>query len=540
MSSVDSRVLMEDISAEVATNPAVSGLVGATIHGYVEQLGQAFAQREGLDPASIEEAGANLFAARSRGRGAAKPAGPSEPEGDSPWGVREWGNAVSIALGIEHVLNTYVAPLFSGIGAGRPAENEERFEQEQDEFAQCVDELRGTMHDGGQSLGEIVKSMELSSNIFLQLALRVLKAARMTTVAGISSGLVVDLAVSALQNAKEVNDDGNACIADILDEMVCQCEEVAEKEPVAPQPTYGRDTKEPGAPKGPVAEPIPKPRPAPESEPAPETAPAPGQAPHPVQEPSPAPAPKETPVAGDTSPSPGAEKNAAMEKQLEAESVEHKKQVEEPIKPEAPAPLVPMETISTTAASAGLDINVDLDVDINVDLASSGASYTDASQLKDLAPPSVRIESISDMMQGPMGSSGCASLLGALSLITAECFEGCTSELSPEQPEEPSDVPEPVEPEPEAPEAEPAHSEPESEEPDPDNGVIAPPPELAEVEEPPAPPKKGLIEQPELAEPQTESVTSHESVDKPAAPEQAPDNNDAPEPRSRARKVDSF
>lgn len=88
---------------------------------------------------------------------------------------------------------------------------------------------------------------------------------------------------------------------------------------------------------------------------------------------------------------------------------------------------------------------------------------------------------------GTLGAAGAAAALGALECITAAQQECPPPEPVPEPTPEPEPEPAPeCEPEP-APEAEPAPPPPTTPV---DDGVIAPPPELAQVEEPAPPPKK--------------------------------------------------
>ncbi|WP_018297723.1 hypothetical protein [Corynebacterium lubricantis] len=557
MSSVDSRALIAQIAGEVSSNPEVSALAGPAINDFLTDLKGSFDERDGLQPGSISAAGTQLFAApRKKG-----PAGAKDDSGEG-WTIREWGSATSLVLGIEHFLGTYIAPLFSGIGDGRPAENEERIEQDQDDFSESVEQLRCSMEDGGQSVGTIVESTELSSNVLLQLALRVLKTARLTTPLGISGTVITELVLHALQNAKDVNEDANSCIGEILDQLGDECEELAERDPEPPCETYTEpkaDRKVPDSPPPVVPEPVvPEPDAVPNDVLPPTSGGKPSGFTQDTSDVSSAPA---SPVAPEK-PQPSAVAPVVEQTPTTHEAI----RIEETNVALDNLESTSLASSATTTASAGLTVNFNIDVDFT----SSG--QVDIAPLEGLAPKSVEVQDVQDMMQGPMGQLGCARVLGALSLISAEFFESCSTELcpepAPEQQEEPvvepaleKDCPPESATEPEAPPAPPA---PESEteaaqaEPEPEYGVIPPPKELADVAEPPPPPKKESVEPAAVEEPQQgfEKPQSASQLEPQPAPEtsteaaasispdppspEPSDPPESPEPQSRVRKVDSF
>ena len=148
----------------------------------------------------------------------------------------------------------------------------------------------------------------------------------------------------------------------------------------------------------------------------------------------------------------------------------------------------PAGTVRTQAASAGeanlpgLQVSFDFGVDasINAKLDAKVDARVDLGGFETGA------------MIGAFGALGAAAALGAL-----ECLAASVECPTPEPAPEPAPQPEPPAPAPEPP---PAPAPPAAPTPTGD-GVIAPPPELAQVEEPAPPPKKIAAMQPASVEP---------------------------------------
>ncbi|WP_257159323.1 hypothetical protein [Corynebacterium cystitidis] len=179
------------------------------------------------------------------------------------------------------------------------------------------------------------------------------------------------------------------------------------------------------------------------------------------------------------------------------------------------------EAMTTHAASAGgLEINFNVNIDVNATLDLAG--------LQDFSPPSVSTEDVTQMMTSPLGEVGAASSLGGLATLNAGLFEACecpfevgVAEPTPDPVPAPDPGPEPGPPT--------------------EEGVIPPPPELAEVEEPTPPPKKGgdAFIDPEVVPAGTQSSSLSSSIAD-TAPDHTPTPEPDPEPATRARKVETF
>ncbi|WP_267207555.1 hypothetical protein [Corynebacterium sp. Marseille-P8863] len=302
---------------------------------------------------------------------------------------------------------------------------------------------------------------------------------------------VIDVAIGALTQANATASDRNCVIEDCLDTIAKCVEQVAERQP-APEVEYGGGACDAGAAGGvgagaagtvaaqcaePVQAPSPKPTPQPVAPPA--VAPEPAPVPEP-------PAQRECP-------------------RFESRCVER------------PAPVgvgaasLSASQAATSAASAALGAGagvfpqvvqppapqmLPMNIEVNFNYALDGAvnaglEAVDCETVSQFQPPVQQVSSDSSAWVGTLVQVGAAAVLEGLDCFAAsldavaECpgAECCTHEVTEPEPvpePEPEPVPEPVpEPEP-APEPEPV----------PEDGVIPPPPELAQVEEPAPPPEK--------------------------------------------------
>ena len=345
---------------------------------------------------------------------------------------------------------------------------------------------------------------------------------------------VIDVAIGALTQANATASDRNCVIEDCLDTIAKCVEQVAERQP-APEVEYGGGACDAGAAGGvgagaagtvaaqcaePVQAPSPKPTPQPVAPPA--VAPEPAPVPEP-------PAQRECPRFESRCverPAPvgvGAASLSASQAATSAASAALGAGAG--VFPQAPQPVAPQ----MPPMNIEVNFNYALDGAVN-----AGLEAVDCETVSQFQPPVQQVSSDSSAWVGTLVQVGAAAVLEGLDCFAAsldavaECpgAECCTHEVTEPEPEP---VPEP-EPEP--------TSEPEPE-PVPEDGVIPPPPELAQVEEPAPPPEKvahlegapteaaqapeppaaadpGVEPQPEQHEGQTEHTAEPEHTEQPA------------------------
>lgn len=565
MAASNPTALLDRISAEVSANPALVSVAGPAIAGKVGSIRTHMLARDGLDPAAIRSSASPLAAGLGRGG-----RNPSSAQKGGGWELSDFADFFGIGLGVGELFENYLPGLMELIGAGEPSKKERELEKDLSEYCRMLDSLTDTMDEGGLSIEDILRSTDLSSNMFLTLVLRLIKAARIATPLGVLM-IIAELIMHALDNTDAINGDANECLREILDRLGQECDAVADQPLPEPVKDYGPKggpgevvaprPPAPGLPVPPVGPMSPMPhselaQPEP-SQPAPNQ-PEPTSPLPPVASPPPPIAPEAPAPSSVTETHPAAQ--ALVDAVTAAPAAPEHSAMREPyvgLGADLGTPAIPP---TTTASTNGVTVNVYGDVHIAAEgdtglapvwveeAALPPEDVIDAGSVEEPVsittpeallgentfsfPDTVDTQAIAGMMSGTFAQQGCAPLVG-LAIALQELLLTENPEVFPEVAESPDewDAPHPV--------------------PATNSDVIQPPSHLAEVEEPPAPPKKDpdmleptapeVFQRPEMTTPPVHEIPAAGPVDGPEVAEGEGQPNDAPvQSVRRARKVEGF
>ncbi|WIM68144.1 hypothetical protein QP027_01725 [Corynebacterium breve] len=206
--------LLDAIASEASSNPNIDSGSLAGIQDYASGIRSDLAKREGLDTSQLRSAASALG-----GRGG---------------GVLDTiGNVITIVEFGKQLIDD-LSPLFEGIGEGAPAEQERRIDNEHREFTKCLDDFSARAEECGDSIDIIADDGDQGINLLLALILRLMKFARFSP-PGVIIGIIIDLIMNGLGQAKGIAADQNESIETCLDRVIEETEALCDKE--MPEPS---------------------------------------------------------------------------------------------------------------------------------------------------------------------------------------------------------------------------------------------------------------------------------------------------------------
>lgn len=482
MSNVQLKSGLDAIVRELASVPGVPATASAQVGARVASISAKIDWTNGLDTSAVPPEMAHI---NPKGGGVAgligALAGLPRVGSSSSAGDEEWLRSIGIAG------------------------HEDRLDQEQCDHSDSLDQLVQKSSECADSVNKIDSAANTGIQMIINILLSLIHSVKGVPFLKLGASVAAPI-LQGLLSIERTVEDRNESIGGCYDGLRELCDGTCD----TPPPDTKQFTSPEKCDSAPAPQPAPKPEPCPEPTPAPASQPSAAE-PCPPTTPAqaaPAPAAPETVTPAKTPPPAvaPAPATAPPPPQTVVETT--------PASCPETSPRPPAPTIPAAAGLAGGGVNITVNIDANLPV-----------------PPSVPpIGPAGDCIVGQVTAG-----LEAFGQSVADAFSQMECPLPPvEECPEPAPEPAPQPPEPQ-PEAEPECDE---------NGTIAPPPELAEVEEPPAPPKKGLVEPAAMTPPVEQAPVEKPAPAEAQAPQQAVEEQSTqqqkPEEQQRARKTGAW